>query len=120
LRGAFVFSEATLGMDHHENTDWYFEIQGHGRIAVRVRDGDGYGHVDSAVRATATRGPSLNPPSQRRPSAREAQAWLRALLPLSLERSHSGINTFRPKRLRRLIQECLGSAPSRREGRLLS
>src|SRR4029450_13207848 len=32
----------------------------------------------------------------------------------------SGVSTSRPKRLRRLIQERLGSAPSRREGRFLS
>src|SRR5207249_7279295 len=33
---------------------------------------------------------------------------------------HSGINTSKPKCLSRLIQERLGSAPSRREGRFLS
>src|SRR5499427_9256339 len=33
---------------------------------------------------------------------------------------HSGTNTSRPKRLNRLSQERLGSAPSRREGRFLS
>src|SRR5262247_4419108 len=33
---------------------------------------------------------------------------------------HSGTNTSRPKRRSRLIQERLGSAPSRREGRFLA
>src|SRR5262245_30596748 len=33
---------------------------------------------------------------------------------------HSGTSTSSPKRLRRLIQECLGSAPSTRAGRFLS
>src|SRR5262245_47487135 len=42
-----------------------------------------------------------------------------AALLLAAER-HSGISTSKPKRRSRLSQERLGSAPSRREGRLLS
>src|SRR4029450_10109596 len=42
-----------------------------------------------------------------------------AALLLAAER-HSGSSTSKPKRLRRLIQERLGSAPSRRNGRFLS
>src|ERR671927_1433106 len=42
-----------------------------------------------------------------------------AALALAVER-HSGINTSKPKRRRRLSQERLGSAPSRREGKFLS
>src|SRR5262249_46603172 len=42
-----------------------------------------------------------------------------AALLLAAER-HSGTSTSTPKRLRRLIQERLGSAPSTREGRFLS
>jgi len=49
----------------------------------------------------------------------DGEGMTRRDLALAVER-HRGTKTSTPKRLRRLIQERLGNAPSRREGRFLS